>query len=53
MAEEEDVAVAVAVMGWVALKTQNAQFTNTVEKSHYPPGNHHANHFQKCPISRS
>ena len=20
---------------------------------HYPPGNHHANHFYKCPISRS
>ena len=25
----------------------------TVQKSHYPPGNHHASHFLKCPISRS
>ena len=22
-------------------------------KSHYPPANHHASHFKKCPISRS
>ena len=22
-------------------------------KSHYPPGSHHASHFSKCPISRS
>ena len=24
-----------------------------VQKSHYPPGNQHTRHLQKCPISRS
>ena len=24
----------------------------TVQKNNYPPGNHHASHFLKCPISR-
>ena len=25
----------------------------TGQQSHYPPGNHHASHVLKCPISRS
>ena len=39
--------------GFALQWTSVSIFDSTGQKSHYQPGNHHASHFLKCPISRS
>ena len=44
-----------SLTGWTCIMNEYLWKSNSIHyaKSHFPPGNHHASHLQKCSISRS